>query len=523
METGRAAKLHPAHLPKGTLVEGWRVEGWGGRGTYGVVYSAVRVGQERSGPIVALKVAVHHQDPRFAREAALLSRIHHPGVPALIEHGQWANGEKVHPYLVMEWVEGVPLYEWSSARNPTSREVLKLLAQLAQALAAIHEAGVVHRDVKGDNIRVCVEDGRAFLMDLGSGQHEGAEPLTDGPLPPNTPAYRSPEAWRFACEQGREPGAHYEAQPADDIFALGVTAYRLVTDEYPPSTEPKADKEGLWREGGPGPRPPQELNPRVEPWLSALILRMLSVRPEHRGCARELADFLEQELECADEQAALPLFAWEKQPPNAWSREESAAALELGHRPRRRRREVVEAAEEQDRAARARRVRRRSHASARESTPPMRARLRSWQSTERVKRLPLFVGALVILGLAALYRPSIQGIAIVRVEPGDGGARDGGTAELAREVLSARVEPGELLEEEPGLTLEVPKNPLPGQRLTDGSGKCRYEGEVAINGSCWILVGGVKPPCPEIWYEWKEACYAPSFRTSKPPASEDPP
>jgi hypothetical protein len=105
MDNARTRQLHPANLPIGAQVGGWRVVGWRGRGTYGAVYRAVELGREEAGP-VALKMAVHPKDPRFAREAALLSRIRHPHVPALRAHGQWQNTEGTYPYLARARTRG---------------------------------------------------------------------------------------------------------------------------------------------------------------------------------------------------------------------------------------------------------------------------------------------------------------------------------------------------------------------------------------------------------------------------------
>jgi serine/threonine-protein kinase len=96
----------------------------------------------------------------------------------------------------MQWVEGVPFYDWSESHNPTSRQILLLLAQVARALAATHEAKGVHRDMKGDNVLVSL-DGQAFLTDFGACTYAGAKLLTDQPLPPGTPNYRTPEAWDY--------------------------------------------------------------------------------------------------------------------------------------------------------------------------------------------------------------------------------------------------------------------------------------------------------------------------------------
>ena len=214
----------------------------------------------------------------------------------------------------MEWVEGTPLYDWAQAQRPSSRQVLQLLARLARALAATHAAGGLHRDVKGDNIRVRRADDQPFLLDFGSGHHLGAATLTLQPFPPGTPAYRSPEAWRFVRHSSK-PLVPYSPGPADDLFALGVTAYRLVTEKYPPAAHPMDGEAWLWR--------PEELehwtarvcNPRCLPELSALVARMLSPHPEARGSAREVAEALEQAARSAGREADVPLFTGEEPRP----------------------------------------------------------------------------------------------------------------------------------------------------------------------------------------------------------------
>jgi len=118
------------------------------------------------------------------------------------------------PYLVMELVEGEALYEWAARRNPSSRQVLRVVAQVARALAATHEAGGVHRDVKGANVLVRPGDGRAYLTDFGAGHYRRAATLTSKLLPPGTPAYRSPEAWAFLNAFLRHPTAHYPRRAA---------------------------------------------------------------------------------------------------------------------------------------------------------------------------------------------------------------------------------------------------------------------------------------------------------------------
>jgi serine/threonine protein kinase len=276
-------------LRPGTQVDGWTVLEHRSQGSYGGVYKAVRTGHEQDGP-VALKVALYPWDPRFAREGEVLSRIHHPSVPRLLGRGVWRPVPGVeHPYLVMEWIEGTPLYAWARKHAPSDQQVLHLLVQLAQALAATHAVKAVHRDVKGDNILVRHSDGRAVLIDFGSVHYQGASRLTWQSPPPGTPAYHSPEAWLFMLRSARSPYAYFQATPADDLFALGVTAYCLVMGEYPPRPEPSQDMEGAWHLVRTDPQPLLERSSRIEPPLRECILRLLSMDPAARGTAAELA------------------------------------------------------------------------------------------------------------------------------------------------------------------------------------------------------------------------------------------
>lgn len=71
----------------------------------------------------------------------------------------------------MEWVEGESLHEWAAWRNPTSRQVAGVLAQVSRALEATHAVEGLHRDVKGDNVLVRLADSRVFLMDFGAGDY----------------------------------------------------------------------------------------------------------------------------------------------------------------------------------------------------------------------------------------------------------------------------------------------------------------------------------------------------------------
>jgi predicted Ser/Thr protein kinase len=480
--------LHPAVLPQQTVVGRWRVVAWAGRGVHGAVYRAVPVDNERASP-VALKLALLPRDPRFAREAEMLSRLRHLSVPRLWEHGEWQHpAGTLYPFLIMEWIEGVPLYDWAQQHHPTSQQVLRLLAQLARALQALHAQGLLHRDLKGHNVLVRRTDGRAFLIDFGSGHHPGASTLTPDTLPPGTPAYRSPEAWLFALRFSRDSTARYSAGPADDLYALGVTAYRLVTGQYPELAEPWRDEAGTWHLGAAAPPPPLALNLRVDPQLNALILRMLSVRPEERGTAEELAEALEQAAERTVPENAQPLFAPAVPPPSEGPREEEVHAPAESPRAR---------------------------GSARLAYSRVHARL-GWPWLVRA------AAGLAVVAWAwwALPGKHVEKPSVVQEEAGGASLEDGGTAGLgdAASTASTVASPEPSAREE--LTEDTPPEPLPGQTRPDSKGRCPHKWQVALNGGCWGPLKLEREKCEDLsGHMVKGICYVPIISRQRQPTS----
>jgi serine/threonine protein kinase len=511
----------PAALPVGTEVGEWRVVSWCGRGSYGTVYRVERKGHEGEGPY-ALKLALHAGDKRFQREEELLSRLNHPNVPRLKGQGVWQHLVGNFPYLVMQWVAGVGLYQWAKWRNPTSRQVLRVLGQAARALEATHAVGGLHRDVKGDNVLVRLADEQAFLTDFGAGVYKGAVTLTFQPLPPSTPNYRSREAWDYQRTFAFHPSAHYQASACDELFALGVMAYRLVTDEYPPPTEPGLKGSEVWERRGPGPRPPRELNPNVSEELNAIIMRLLA-QPERRfkGKIGQAAEALEHAADSAGPEADAPLFEWETVERAAWSREEQRHAELNGHRLRRRDRATVQRSEQQDVEvkAEAARLKEQELELARSRPQPQLVHFR-----ERMLRwLPWVVpglgGLLLAVGTRGEYEPEepLEEPAEARAEARDAGGADGGTSGVGEEVLSAfSLEPVTHSSWE-AVAVGKLKGPLPGQRKPP----CPY-GEEAIRGGCWFMRPDMKPPCGTGYYEWDRGCYVPIFVQQRQPTSDPP-
>ncbi|HLK99151.1 MAG TPA: serine/threonine-protein kinase [Myxococcaceae bacterium] len=505
MGTKRALQeVDPLCLPVGLKVGPWRVKGWRGRGAYGTLYCVEREGHEAEGEF-ALKVAIEPGDERFGREAELLSRITSGHVPRFREKGVWEHPAGAFPYVVMEWVEGEALYQWAGRRNPTSRQVLRLLAQVARALEATHAAEGVHRDVKGSNVLVRPGDGRAFLTDFGAGYYRGAATLTSRLLPPGTPAYRSPEAWAFVNAFLRHPTAHYPASTCDDLFALGVTAYRLVTDEYPPPTQPGESGSEVWREDGAGPRPPRELNSRVSPALNELILRLLAVAPveRFRGRATRAAEALEQAAEREGPEADELLFIWSDE-----------------HRPRWRSRGGARLAEEQDAAAREDQAQREEEARTRAQTGREQAPAQSFAPEWRLEMAVAFTA---LLAAALLVAVQLRGQDVVSATSNRAVQKRSSVAvgDSASTTPSGTEAPGRANDKRQGVRAPLPDQPFPGQSKPP----CKRSGEVEIRGGCWFRLD-VKPPCKEEGkqevYLWKGACYGPAYSGGREPTSSPP-
>jgi serine/threonine-protein kinase len=312
-ESGRTPRpeYDPEHLPPGLEVGGWRILRRLDAGGYGVVYLV-----EHSGVRGALKMArrrasaappdLARTEERTERELICLLSIEHSNVVPVWAHGRYRDPLTGHLWFVMPFLEGDTLKVWSLRHAPTAREALRLFVKLADALEAAHRVGILHRDLKSDNILVQRKSREPFLLDFGVGHFPRAPPLTGEVLPPGTLTHRSPEALRFERENENNPQARYESQPTDDLYALGVTFYEVLT-----GTLPFRLPEGP---GGPKrlaleielrtPAPPDELNPQVPPLLSALVMRLLAKDPLERHAS---AEALKRDLASLDTQDA----AWD--------------------------------------------------------------------------------------------------------------------------------------------------------------------------------------------------------------------
>jgi eukaryotic-like serine/threonine-protein kinase len=247
-----------------------------GKGGMGEVWAAWHRGIERE---VALKILRLSEDDhesareRFEREVRLSSGLSHPHTVRVFDYGTTEDGLL---YYAMELLEGASLAEVVRRDGPLPPErAVHLVSQAARALAEAHDRGIVHRDVKPENLFVTAAGGESDyvkVLDFGIARlsNDGATHLTQTGLVAGTPASMSPEVIRGAV-----------ATPASDVYGLGVVLYFALTGAPPFTTQTAATTLLAHLEDPvvpPSVRSPHEVPSDVD----ALVLRCLEKRPEGR-------------------------------------------------------------------------------------------------------------------------------------------------------------------------------------------------------------------------------------------------
>lgn len=292
----------PLVIPPGTEVRGFLVELELGAGGFGTVFRA-----RRGERLYALKFIRCKDAGGWAkREVESLLRVSHRNVVGFEGCGFWPDDTREYLVVIMDYVEGQRLDKWAEEENPDARQVVQKMLGVVRALTEIHRAGVIHRDLKEPNIIVRVSDGEAVLVDFGVSGGTNMNQATRDVLPPCTLEYRAPEAWSFLRDNARRSGTRYQPGPADDLYALGVVLYWLLTGRYPcvGATEVEQAEVTIHQV----PEPPHVVNPRVPEALSTICMKLLEKLPENRyPDAGALDVAVESQLERADEAWSVPL------------------------------------------------------------------------------------------------------------------------------------------------------------------------------------------------------------------------
>ncbi len=289
---------------------------------------------------------------QFLEEARVLAQFHHPGVVGVHNFFQAANTA----YMVMELLHGTTLRERLETKGRFNEtEVLTLARKIGVALQAVHETGLLHRDIKPDNIFAC-NDGRLVLLDFGlSARLEvdayGTRRL-DSLIRFGTPGYAPPEQYTQGTTQNT----------ASDVYSLAATLYHLLTGIVPPTATDRAFGTPL--------EPPSRLITGVSPAMEHTLLRALRLDAGQRP--QSVSDFVERLNAGAQLLTARALFL---------------ATLQA-------RAQQLQLAQEQ-----------RQHSDSTPTTPthiPPRSQTQQLPPTEEAGCLPLFFGAYIAFWLVAI-------------------------------------------------------------------------------------------------------------------------
>jgi predicted Ser/Thr protein kinase len=266
-------------------VPGYEVRRVLGRGGMGVVYEARHRNLDRT---VALKMVLAGscagpaERARFRAEAKALACLQHPHVVQIFDVGEFQG----LPFLALEYVEGGSLADRLHGQPLPPREAVRLVEQVARGVQAVHEKGVVHRDLKPGNV-LLTADGMPKVADFGLAKRlDASEGLSATGDTLGTPSYMPPE---------QAAGRTHEAGAVADVYALGAILYECLTGRPPFHGRTRAEtlQHVLHEE----PQPPRCLNPKTPRDLETVCLKCLEKRPESRyATAQDLADDLRRFL-----------------------------------------------------------------------------------------------------------------------------------------------------------------------------------------------------------------------------------
>jgi tetratricopeptide (TPR) repeat protein/serine/threonine protein kinase len=246
-----------------------------GRGGMGIVYKAVDPMLERELAIKILPPKKLSKDliERFLREARAVAKLDSPYIVKIFDIGEQPDGDNRIYYIVMEFVRGKTLGEHFSEGPPGNFDELwdrlEIFDQVLEAIDYAHEQGVIHRDLKPDNLMVTPNE-RVKIMDFGLAFFAGSHSLTRADQIMGTVAYFSPEQAKAAKDIDHRA----------DIYSLGVILFELLTGELPFQAEHPLDMmQKLLTEP---PRRPRSLNPIVTAELEEICLKCLEKQPAVR-------------------------------------------------------------------------------------------------------------------------------------------------------------------------------------------------------------------------------------------------
>ena len=306
----------PDHLIGETLASRYLIEERLGEGAMGSVYKAKHVKVGRAFAVKVLHRNLLDDDKvaqRFERESELAGRLSHANVIGVVDVGETNDGLR---YMVMDFAEGEDLANLLNEAPFPRERIVRLTRQLLEGLFHAHEAGLIHRDFKPENVIIAKDDhgqevprivdfGIAILRE-GGGSSSSEGRLTTNGLVLGTPHYMAPE--------------QAVADPIDhriDLFALGIVVYEMLSGKLPfDGTGAEVARANLLLDPPPISQrvPYLEVDPLLEAFARRLMAKKRDQRPPTARDARELLDMIEKEPELAAELLGVPKHASSRVP-----------------------------------------------------------------------------------------------------------------------------------------------------------------------------------------------------------------
>ena len=307
-------------------IDGYVVDRRLGRGGGGEVFHARRHGSNQSLALKLLNKTIKDRlaNSRAMRELDLLSGLRIPGVPPVEGYG--LHNDRM--YIVTAHVEGLTLQDHCEQHKLDERARVELLVKAAEAVQRLHERGVLHRDIKPDNIMINRE-GEPVIIDFGIAAliaDDASETLTQDGAPIGSPAFMAPEQAR---------GERDLISTRSDVYSLGATACLLLTGKTPHEVSGPLH-EAIRRVAQDPPRSPAAINPSLDGTLADIITRAISPASDERyPSAAALAEDLRRWLRNEPIDWQRPGFiqkqvlAWRRNPKLVLTRAALAAMLLL--------------------------------------------------------------------------------------------------------------------------------------------------------------------------------------------------
>lgn len=254
-----------------------------GRGGMGIVYKAYEEALDRYVALKVLNIELARDEDyskRLLQEAQSNAKLEHPNVASVYSAGK-DNGKL---YIAMQYIDGMTLSEYLVRHKgpmPVNKAIV-IAKSVASALQCAHEAGIIHRDIKPDNIMID-RKGKVRVMDFGLARSTNIKKhLTETGVYLGTPSYSSPEQ----CETGQLDGR-------SDIYSLGVVLYEMLSGKVPFEAQTPLSLFKMIVENEPDPL--REVNPNISANVADLVAKMMAKKRENRfASAKELLDAIKE-------------------------------------------------------------------------------------------------------------------------------------------------------------------------------------------------------------------------------------